>query len=197
MLHQPLSQLDTTPVQAVNSCAPHRPVPSGDAFNAHTRHTLTAAAEISKMITQAVPVTQHTHFFTCVVTLSSIVHLSRWALYMVDDEDHLRQQIRLNIGALRKLSSVWKAAETAWGQVRGVAQDIYREKKAQQISPAYWVGFTQEQMMSSIQADENIISEFRNVAAAAAAAATAGGGANGGPVSVGVGAGVMGRVSQS
>lgn len=160
MLHQPLSQLDTSPVQAVNSCAPHRPVPSGDVFNTHTRHTLTAASEISKMITQAVPVTHHTHFFTCVITLSSIVHLSKWALYFVDDEDHLRQQIRLNIGALNKLSKVWKAADTAWGQVKGVAQDIYREKKAQQISPAFWVGFTQEQMISSINADEGIMSEF-------------------------------------
>jgi len=163
MLHQPLSQLDTSPVQAVNSCAPHRPVPSGDVFNAHTRHTLTAASDISKMITQAVPITHHTHFFTCVITLSSIVHLSKWALYYVEDEDHLRQQVRLNIGALNKLSRVWKAADTAWGQVKGVAQEIYREKKAQQISPAFWVGFTQEQMMSSINADEGIMSEFQTV----------------------------------
>ncbi|KAL2017031.1 hypothetical protein VTK56DRAFT_2675 [Thermocarpiscus australiensis] len=163
MLHQPLSQLDTSPVKSVNSCAPHRPVPSGDNFNAHTRHTITAACEISKMVTQAVNILQHTHFFTCVITLSSIVHLSKWALYFIDDEEDLRQQIRLNIGALSKLSRVWKAANTAWGQVKGVAQDIYREKKAQQISPAFWVGFTQEQMISSINADENIMSEFNNV----------------------------------
>ncbi|SPQ22826.1 0cd70503-b460-4a15-8b93-befa491fb7ab [Thermothielavioides terrestris] len=169
ILHQPLSQLDTSPVQAVNSCAPHRPVPSGEAFNTHTRHTLSAAAEISQMITQAGAgvddVTRHTHFFTCVITLSSIVHLSRWALYFVDDEDHLRQQIRLNIGALRRLSRVWKAADTAWAQVKGVAQEIYRGKKAQQISPAFWVGFTQEQMISSINADEGIMSEFNAAAA--------------------------------
>lgn len=153
-------------MQAVNSCAPHRPAPSGDAFNAHTRHTLTAAGEISKMVTQAgAPVERHTHFFTCVVTLSSIVHLSRWALYLVGDEDHLRQQIRLNIGALHRLRRVWKAADRAWAQVRGVAQDIYREKKAQQISPAFWVGFTQEQMITSINADEGIMSEFNNVLA--------------------------------
>ncbi|KAJ4304122.1 hypothetical protein N0V88_001732 [Collariella sp. IMI 366227] len=166
MLHQPLSQLDTSPAQAVNSCAPHRPTPSGDAFNTHTRHTLTAASDISAMITQPVPITHHTHFFTCVITLSSIVHLSRWALYFVDDEDHLRQQIRLNIGALNKLSGVWKAADTAWGQVKGVAQEIYRGKKAQQISPAFWVGFTQEQMMRSLRADEGIMSEFENVGGA-------------------------------
>ena len=160
MLHQGLSQLDTSPAQAVNSCAPHRPVPSGDVFNAHTRHTIDAAAEISKMITQAVPVTQHTHFFTCVITLSSIVHLSRWAQYVVMDEDHLRQQIRLNIGALDKLSRIWKAASTAWGQVKNVAQEIYREKKAAQITPAYWVSYTQEQMMNSIRTDDGIMSEF-------------------------------------
>ncbi|KAK4204396.1 hypothetical protein QBC40DRAFT_97865 [Triangularia verruculosa] len=163
MLHQPLSQLDSSPVQAVNSCAPHRPVASGDNFNAHTRHTITAACEISKMVTQAVPIIRHTHFFTCVVTLSSIVHLSKWALYFIEDEEDLRQQIRLNIGALNKLSKVWKAANTAWGQVKGVAQEIYREKKAHQISPAFWVGFTQEQMISSINADEGIMSEFNSM----------------------------------
>ncbi|KAK4210944.1 hypothetical protein QBC37DRAFT_22777 [Rhypophila decipiens] len=164
MLHQPLSQLDSSPVQAVTSCAPHRPVATGDNFNAHTRHTITAACEISKMVTQAVPLINHTHFFTCVVTLSSIVHLSKWALYYIEDEEDLRQQIRLNIGALNKISKVWKAANTAWGQVRGVAQEIYREKKAAQISPAFWVGFTQEQMISSINADEGIMSEFNILA---------------------------------
>ncbi|KAK0722965.1 hypothetical protein B0T26DRAFT_643976 [Lasiosphaeria miniovina] len=163
MLHQPLSQLDSSPVQAVTSCAPHRPVPAGDNFNAHTRHTITAACEISKMVTQPVPILNHTHFFTCVVTLSSIVHLSKWALYFIDDEEDLRQQIRLNIGALNKISKVWKAANTAWGQVRGVAQEIYREKKAQQISPTFWVGFTQEQMISNINADEGIMSEFNSM----------------------------------
>lgn len=114
------------------------------------------------MITQAVPILHHTHFFTCVITLSSIVHLSKWAGYFIEDEDDLRQQIRLNIGALNKLSKVWKSASNAWAQVKGVAQDIYREKKAHQISPAFWVGFTQEQMISSINADESIMSEFNN-----------------------------------
>ena len=132
-------------------------------FNSHTRHTVHAAREISKMVTQAVPMLGHTHFFTCVVTLSSIVHLSKWALYFIEDEDDLRQQIRLNIGALNKLSEVWKAANTASGQVKGVAQEIYREKKTQQITPAFWVGFTQEQMISSINADENIMNDLETM----------------------------------
>ncbi|KAF9875469.1 hypothetical protein CkaCkLH20_06850 [Colletotrichum karsti] len=161
MLHQPWSQLDSSPTRSVTSCAPHRPVPSGDLFNSHTNHTIIAAAEISKMITHRVPLLSHTHFFTCVVTLSSIVHLSKWALFFIPhDDDELRQQIRLNIGALNKLSSVWKAAGRASGQVKGVAQEIYRTKKASQINPTYWQGFTQEEVMHSIAADETIMHDI-------------------------------------
>ncbi|OAA62040.1 c6 zinc finger domain containing protein [Niveomyces insectorum RCEF 264] len=163
LLHQPHSQLDSSPTRSVTSCAPHSHVPSGDAFNTHTRHTITAACEISKMVTQAVPLLSHTHFFTCVITLSSIVHLSKWALFFIQDEEDLRQQIRLNIGALNKLSEVWKAASTASGQVKGVAQEIYRAKKAQQINPAFWVGFTQEEMINSLNTDEGIMSDFESL----------------------------------
>ena len=163
LLHQPHSQLDSSPTRSVTSCAPHSHVPSGDAFNTHTRHTITAACEISKMVTQAVPLLSHTHFFTCVITLSSIVHLSKWALFYIQDEEDLRQQIRLNIGALNRLSEVWKAASTASGQVKGVAQEIYRAKKAQQINPAFWVGFTQEEMISSLNTDEGIMSDFESI----------------------------------
>ncbi|CAK7237589.1 hypothetical protein SBRCBS47491_010032 [Sporothrix bragantina] len=163
LLHQPHSQLDSSPTRTVTSCAPHSHVPSGDAFNTHTRHTITAACEISKMVTQAVPLLSHTHFFTCVITLSSIVHLSKWALYFIQDEEDLRQQIRLNIGALNRLSEVWKAANTASGQVKGVAQEIYRAKKAQQINPAFWVGFTQDEMISSLNTDEGIMNDFESI----------------------------------
>jgi hypothetical protein len=164
MLHQPHSQLDSSPTRAVDSCAPHRVIAAGNEYNAHTRHTISSANEISKMITHRVPLLSHSHFFTCVVTMSSIVHLCKWAIYFIPhDDDDLRQQIRLNIGALNKLSEVWKAADTASGQVKGVAQDIYRAKKAQQHNPVYWVGFTQEEVINSIAADENIMQEIDNL----------------------------------
>ncbi|KAI1213317.1 uncharacterized protein F4807DRAFT_470701 [Annulohypoxylon truncatum] len=164
ILHQPLSQLDSSPAREVTACAPHRAVQSGDNFNLHTRHIITAACEISKMVTYNVPITSHTHFFTCVLTLSSIVHLSKWALeFLIQDEDDLRQQIRLNIGALNKLSNVWKAASNASGQVKGVAQEIYRAKRAQQNNPTFWVGFTQEEIISSMAADEGIMSEINTM----------------------------------
>ncbi|CAJ2510240.1 Uu.00g061400.m01.CDS01 [Anthostomella pinea] len=160
ILHQPLSQLDSSPAREVTACAPHRAVSSGDVFNIHTKHIITAACGISKMVTYNVPITGHTHFFTCVLTLSSIVHLSKWALYFLQDEDDLRQQIRLNIGALNKLSHVWKAASRASGQVKGVAQEIYHARKAQQTNASFWVGFTQEEIIGSMSADEGIMSEI-------------------------------------
>lgn len=163
MLHQPHSQLDASPARSVNSCAPYRPVPTGDGFNIHTRHTITAACDISKMITYAVPLHHHSHFFTCVITMSSIVHLSKWALYFIQDEDDLREQIRLSIGALSKLSLIWKSAATACGQVKGVAQEIYRAKKAAQLTPTFWIGFTQAEMINSLNVDEGVMSEIDNM----------------------------------
>ncbi|KAJ4324158.1 hypothetical protein N0V84_003991 [Fusarium piperis] len=164
LLHQPHSQLDSSSTRPVNSCAPHAPVPSGDAFNAHTKHTIQSANEISRLITYRVPLLSHTHFFTCVITLSSIVHLSKWALFFVPhDDDSLRQQIRLNIGALSKISLVWGNADRAGRQVRGVAQEIYRAKKQQQMTPQYWLGLTQEEVLNSIAADDSIINEIENM----------------------------------
>ena len=165
MLHQPHSQLDSSPAKSITSCAPHQPVASGALFNYHTKHTLSSAAEISKLITHRVPLLSHTHFFTCVVTLSSIVHLSKWALYFVPhDDDDLRQQVKLNIGALNQLSDVWGAADRARGQVKGVAQEIYQTKKQQQmLNPNYWMGFTQQQMMETIAADDSIIQEIESM----------------------------------
>lgn len=164
MLHQPHSQLDSSPAQDINSCTPHRPVPSGDLFNTHTKHTVSSAAEISKLITHSVPLLSHTHFFTCVVTLSSIVHLSKWALYFIPhDDDDLRQQIRLNIGALNRLAEVWGAAATARGQVKGVAQEIYQVKKQQQLNPQFWMGYSQEEMVHTIAADDEIINEIESL----------------------------------
>ncbi|KKF97096.1 hypothetical protein CFO_g545 [Ceratocystis platani] len=116
--------------------------------------------ELDEMMFQATMMNR-THFFICVITHSSIIHLSKWALYFVPyNDDDLRQQIRLHIGALNKLSSVWKAASTACGQVRGVAQEIYRGKKAQAEMPGFWEGLTADQVITSMANDESMMSEI-------------------------------------
>ncbi|KAG6025320.1 hypothetical protein E4U41_001537 [Claviceps citrina] len=163
MLHQPHSRLDSSPTQDINSCAPHQAIPSGDLFNAHTRHTIQSANSISSMITHRVPLLSHTHFFTCVITLSSIVHLSRWALFFIPhDDDDLRQQVRLNIGALNRLAEVWGAADRARGQVKAVAQEIYKVKKQQRSNTQFWLGLSPEVMLNTIATDDSIISEIES-----------------------------------
>lgn len=133
LLHQPHARLDTTPTEDINSCAPH---PGAgrvfhESFNTHTQQTVAAASAISDLITLRSPLTQRTHFFSCVVTLSSIVHLSRWALYGCNNEE-LRQQIRLNIGGLKELSQVWVTAATARAQVMATAREMFKAKQQQQ-----------------------------------------------------------------
>jgi hypothetical protein len=116
------------------------------------------------MTTHAVPITSHTHFFTCVVTLSSIVDLCMWGSSLPRDEDALRQDIRLNIGALKNLGGVWKSASIASGQVKKVAQEIYASKKRQRLDEAEWgLASTQMDLHSSAAEDESLmeyISEF-------------------------------------
>lgn len=165
LLHQPHSQLDSSPASAVTSCAPHQAVmTTGHPFNTHTRHVIASATAISRLVTiPAVSLSSHTHFFTCVLTLSSIVHLSKWALRFVQyDDDDLRQLLRLNIGALSELTRVWPAAECARGQIKGVAGEIYHAKKQVQAAPQFWFGLTRDQVMSSIAADDSIIKEVES-----------------------------------
>jgi hypothetical protein len=133
LLHQPHSQLDPSTTYHIQACAPNTPAPSKDAFNSHTRRTIRSATEISKLIMHRVPLLKHTHFFAYMVTLSSTIHLSRWSLsFVAQDDDDLRQSMRLNIGALLKYAVMWPMAQHMGGQVKHVAKGIYTMKKRHQ-----------------------------------------------------------------
>lgn len=104
LLHREASELDSSAASRVTSCAPHKAIIPGQSYNVHAAKTVQAAVEISKLIQLPVSLVKHTHFFTCVVTLASVVHLSCWSvmLPLVHDDD-LKQQLRLNTGALKTL----------------------------------------------------------------------------------------------
>jgi hypothetical protein len=161
LLHRELSELDSSVARNVTSCAPHKPIAAGPTYNIHAAKTIQAAQEVSKLIQLPVPLVKHSHFFTCVVTLASIVHLSCWSALMplIHDED-LKQQLRLNTGALKTLSQVWPAAGKAFGQVKGVAQEIYAGKK-QAAELGYWAELSDEEIMRSIIEDQTIMEELQ------------------------------------
>jgi hypothetical protein len=158
LLHREHSELDSSIAKDVTSCAPHKPIVPGQSFNIHAAKTIQAAQGISRLITLPVPLAKHTHFFTCVVTLGSIVHLSCWSVLIHDDD--LKQQLRLNTGALKTLWQIWPSAGNAFGQVKGVAQEIYAAKK-QAAEVGFWANFTDDEVMKSMIEDQSIMEEFQ------------------------------------
>ena len=97
------------------------------------------------------------------MTLASIVHLSCWSvlLPLIHDDD-LKQQLRLNTGALKSLWQVWPSAGQAFGQVKGVAQDIYKAKKqAAAVGFGDWGTFTEDEVIRSMIEDQTIMEELQ------------------------------------
>ncbi|KAL6808468.1 hypothetical protein J3E69DRAFT_185177 [Trichoderma sp. SZMC 28015] len=131
LLYQPYCRFDIKPAQAIDTCAPVQTTLGNDYVDYYTTETVSSATAISAMITQK-SLLSHTHFFTCALTLSSIVHLSHWALLSPDARDSAsRESIRLNLGALKLRARVWPAAAEAQAQVAAVAKTIYRIKKTE------------------------------------------------------------------
>ncbi|KAF4453423.1 hypothetical protein F53441_3882 [Fusarium austroafricanum] len=88
----------------------------------------------------------------------------QWAVFYIPNSgDDLRQLLRLNIGALSRMSLVWSAAERERSSVKGMAQGIYHVKKKHRSMPEFWIGITQEEAMDRIAADDSVIQEFETV----------------------------------
>ena len=77
--------------------------------------------------------------------------------YMQDDD--LKQQLRLNTGALKTLWQVWPSAGKAFGQVKGVAQEIFQAKKLA-VESGYWTNFAQEDVLRVMNDDQRIMDEL-------------------------------------
>lgn len=75
-------------------------------------------------------------------------------------DDDLKQQLRLNTGALKTLWQVWPSAGQAFGQVKGVAQEIFRVKK-EQAEIGFWASFTHDELMRSVVEDQSIMEELQ------------------------------------
>lgn len=75
-------------------------------------------------------------------------------------DDDLKQQLRLNTGALKTLWQVWPSAGKAFGQVKGVAQEIHREKK-RAAEVGFWGELTDDEVMRSMIEDQTIMEELQ------------------------------------
>ncbi|KAF3915913.1 hypothetical protein AA313_de0204455 [Arthrobotrys entomopaga] len=126
-LHRPKSHLAISLVPDATSCTPptqwtttSKPV----AF--HTTKAIRAADAISKLITLPTPLIKHTPFFTCIITLSSIVHLSACSWLLYGEEGFMaKERIRLSVGALKTLEDIWHVAQCVLMQVKVVSREVF------------------------------------------------------------------------
>ncbi|KAF5610559.1 c6 zinc finger [Fusarium subglutinans] len=163
LLHQPYSQLNSILSQSNSQTDQYDSVSSVGDFNNHTKNIIQAATEISKLVAHRVSLLSHSHFFSYVVTMSSIIHLHRWAIFTPDAENNLRQVLRLNIGALSRMSLVWSASERESSSVKSMARSIYQVKKQHRVLPQFWISMTHDEAMDKIAADDAMIHEFEDM----------------------------------
>ncbi|KAF1973634.1 hypothetical protein BU23DRAFT_553942 [Bimuria novae-zelandiae CBS 107.79] len=135
MLHRPRSNLGFGKVENVNICVqPGQVLLPTQTREIHTAKCLTSAENISSLIKLPGQLIYHTPFFTCVVVMASVVHLSYWSFLVPDGQDDIiKQSIRLDVGTLQQYAHTWDIAHVVLGQVRGVAHTLFNSKKAMSI----------------------------------------------------------------
>jgi hypothetical protein len=150
MLHRPRSNLGFGRVENVNVCVqPGQILLPTQTREIHTAKCLTSAENISSLIKLPGPLLNHTPFFTCVVVMASVVHLSYWSFLVPDGQDDvIKQSIRLDVGTLQQYGTTWGIAHVVLGQVRGVAHTLWNSKKAMSIH--LWSGIENDEVIRGV-----------------------------------------------
>lgn len=124
-LHRPRSLLASSNPEHTIACAPNDSAAISCPTNDHTRKTVEAADEICQMISASSSLLNHTPFFICGIAMQAIVHLGICRLpHLSSSQTLAEQQIKMSIGALRKLSQVWEMAEIVRQDVKNVARAL-------------------------------------------------------------------------
>lgn len=150
MLHRPRSNLGFGRVENVNICVqPGQILLPTQTREIHTAKCLTSAENISSLIKLPGSLLHHTPFFTCVVVMASVVHLSYWSFLVPDGQDDvIKQSIRLDVGTLGQYGGTWPIAKVVLGQVRGVAHTLWNSKKAMSIH--LWSSIAQDEVIRGV-----------------------------------------------
>ncbi|KAH9863822.1 hypothetical protein J1614_009754 [Plenodomus biglobosus] len=150
MLHRPRSNLGFGRVEGVNICVqPGQVLLPTQTREIHTAKCLTSAENISSLIRLPGQLLYHTPFFTCVVVMASVVHLSYWSFLVPDGQDDIiKQSIRLDVGTLQQYSNTWAIANVVLGQVRGVAHTLFNSKRAMSIH--LWSNIDQHDVIRNV-----------------------------------------------
>ena len=124
-LHRPQSLLASPNSRYTITCAPNNNGTHIESSQLHTRKAVDAANEICHLISASPALLSHTPFFICAIAMQAIVHLG---IYSVPAWAYNRklaeEQIKMSIGALRKLGGVWEIANAVRQDVKNVAKAL-------------------------------------------------------------------------
>lgn len=164
LLHRSRANLDPYSTRTIDACVKEEQDSATQPFTVvasvdrHSQHVMRSASEICKLITHRTALTRHSHFFICAIVLSAIVQLSAWSMQLpVAREDSLREQVRLCIGALQQISTVWRSAMTALGQIKQVTGEIHALKKQSRQMEQFLVEVEEDDVMNAFVADPSLM----------------------------------------
>ena len=83
-----------------------------------------AADKIAELITYPGDSLQHTPLFTCMLTLSAVVHVSAYMLaHDVNQRAAIRERLALSVGSLKSIKGTWILAGSVLQSIRGAARE--------------------------------------------------------------------------
>ena len=124
-LHRPRSDLVYTDVQDSNNCLESRVYGApASKFSVHTVKCTSAADKIAELITYPGDSLQHTPLFTCMLTLSAVVHISAYLLaHDLNQRAAIRERLALSVGSLKSVKGTWILAGSVLQSIRGAARE--------------------------------------------------------------------------
>lgn len=106
-------------------------------FSVHTVKCTSAADKIAELITYPGDSLQHTPLFTCMLTLSAVVHLSAYLLaHDVNHRAAIRERLALSVGSLKSIKGTWALAGSVLQSIRGAAREVMAMGKMMERPPS-------------------------------------------------------------
>ena len=161
-LHRPRSDLVLTSVENSTSCTYVRPQNGPiTACEYHTAKSTEAADKIADLTKLPGHMVKHTPFFTCMVTLGAIVQLSLYTLTVDPDRStKSKQNLKLNVGALKTMKEVWPLADAVQAKVKGAAREAVSLKLPPSVKPMGISHAQQPLLISSTSPDAATIMQI-------------------------------------
>jgi hypothetical protein len=97
----------------------------------YTSQTIHGARALTRLLHLPCGPQTHTPFFICVLVRTSLVFLAYWSIQLnTEKEAMIKSEMKLCLGALKSLATVWPLASEVLPQIKSAAQKLSDERKS-------------------------------------------------------------------